>query len=136
MKKDHDIIQLKQRVESIKLSKKFGVIFGSDSTIYLSNLRDIPKDKPSDSKFIRTALSVLYENDISTLQNKTLSGRLTTAGYSQRMTPDKKQLLKELFQERIFNLNLEKDEKTKREQNFNKLVTNAITNINKSNKNE
>lgn len=97
LKKDIQISQLEQKM---MLYNGFrGVI--SDKAIDVLNSIQLSKSK--DSFFILTAVKDLYREDLLKLKQKTFSGRknVTANTSKEPISPAKKNVLKELFQQRM-----------------------------------
>lgn len=126
LKKDIRINQLNKHMADYNPFR--GTI--SDKTIDI--LSSIDNSKSKDSVFVLTVVKNLYEKELPKLKERTFSGqKRTTAKTSKEpITPEKKNVLENLFRQRISN---EPDNES-RMKDFAKYVKQAIDNINKTNK--
>lgn len=119
---------------SAKFDNKF--VFSSFSNIFndqeLASLRSIPASSSRDSSFILFALRALYKGDLSVLNSRTVSNALPD---KQPITPQKKQIIKNIFYERLETLKLDTIECNLRKSKLNELTATGIKNIRKSLKN-
>lgn len=103
-------------------------------------LKSIPANKRNDSTYIRRCLEIIYKNIEAALGYRTVSRRSKKTGNQQvpdskskiltPMTPDKKDLITNLFRIRIQGLNISAALKQERlsETTFNRNLTNALSN--------
>lgn len=79
----------------------------------LSSLRGLDFDRKTDSTFLKCALEFVYKDNLSALANKTVTGKIQNVaegGILKRLTlkepitPQKVEILKEIFNERISSL--------------------------------
>lgn len=100
----------------------------------LTSLRSIGIEPQNDSKFVRTAMTFLYEGNLEILKTKSLSGRGRTKKHNKEtLSPEKVLVLSNLFKERLNMIQIDECKKTTRMKSFNRLIKDAIANINKSN---
>lgn len=95
----------------------------------LSELNSIGNSKREDSAFIALAIKGLYNGNIETIKQKSLSGR-SKKGETSGISPEKKKILERLYDERISYIS---DIDESRKNNLNKLIRNAIDNANRKN---
>lgn len=127
LKKDLKITDLEKKIE-LQIYHQFAPYF---STHTLKLLRQTNELVTFDSKFISIAIKDLYSDNLGILSKKTLSGRATKCD-KEPISPMKKKILENLFAERIHKL--EPKEHKERFSNLNKLIRNAIDNVNKREK--
>lgn len=99
-------------------------------------LNSIKSQKSYDSTFITALLEILYDRD--QLKCRTVSGRSRTEQNKQAMTPNKLNLMKQMFLKRIHSSSATAEEKIKRinDAYINRAISNAINNINKKKTNQ
>lgn len=121
LQKDLTIRQLK-----IKINQNKFVSFDKDfSKEILIKLNLIGDDKSCDSKFIGLVLNELYGE---ALKNKSWrSDARSKKNGKSPITPRKKEIIKQLFAERLSHLNADES----RAKNLTKLIRNAIDNANR-----
>lgn len=96
-------------------------------------LNSIPPAKTHDATFVRSLLDILYV-DKNKIQYRTVSGRSRSVGVTkQPVTPEKVNLITELFMKRIKNCGANNEEKILRMNgtNINRLIAYAIDNLKK-----
>lgn len=91
-------------------------------------LRSIKPTIECDSKFILNAVKYLYAEKLETLKNKTACGR---GQGKEMMTPSKKKLLDDLFEERLRGIGVGTQEQVFRKKQLNKLIKYSFFNITK-----
>lgn len=123
LKKDLAIRQLKQKMVDSAFNEFKGVLT-SDT---IDNLNRVDGVAGSDSNFVLKAMRGMYKEDLSRLKNKTYSGRKKDA-----LTPEKKEMLRNVYMKRIDLYEKDKENVTIRKSYFAKYVKNAIDNINKN----
>lgn len=108
-------------------------------------LKSIPLNKRNDASYIRRSMDIVYKNDQEGLTNRTVSGRSKKMGKmpelnlnSKVITPEKKDLITELFRIRIQKLNITDALKQERfsETMLNRHMTNALGNLKRKIKTE
>lgn len=103
-------------------------------------LNEVSLKTEHDSKFIRMLLSFLYKDDLSVLSFRTFTGRSkpqkavvneNNSDQVKRISPAKKVLIFNLFQKRIMNANITKQDQFKRLQssNVSRLIATGIGNL-------
>lgn len=135
---DHNAILGMPKEKFSKFSKQF-------DTGTLKTLRTMPNDSQYDRSFIRTALEFLYLEKLH-LQNKSLFGGkpktvITKSGiakvFTEKMplTPEKVDLLSDIYYERITSANLSESELTHRTKASyrNQLIATGLSNIQRKN---
>lgn len=101
----------------------------------LCKLRSIDKTQSADSSFILNSVRFFYSDNLAKLNGKSVRG-ISRGKPTQAMSPDKLDLMKSLYNERISDMNLPVEERVNREKKFNRHVHRAITNINARKNNE
>lgn len=89
----------------------------------ITQLRKIKGDKRSDSTFILTCVKKLFENN--SLKYVTACGR----NMSAIMLPEKRQIINDLFVERLAREQIRNEELNERHKRMNTLINSAINNI-------
>lgn len=108
--------------------------FESLSEEQLSKLRSIDKTQSADSTFILNSVRFFYSDNLAYLKGKSVKG-ISKSRPTQAMSPDKLDKMKLLYKERLSDMKLPDVEKVHRENQFNRHIHRAITNINaKTNK--
>lgn len=102
--------------------KKFEEFADQFSVETLDKLRTLDGAETNDSGFILAAVRDLYKDDLSVLKNKNYTGSLG----KEAVSPEKKKILKDIFEKRFEYLN-NNDEKRKKK--FAAHVKHAIDNI-------
>lgn len=95
----------------------------------LAQLRSIPNVKSRDSSFILQVLRFIYKNDLSILNLRTASSNVTN---KKPITPQKKNIIENIFWERLDSLKLNVIECDLRKAKLNEFIINGISNIRKS----
>lgn len=104
---------------------KFSKYFDEEG---LCDLRSIGLKAKDDSSFIRKAVQQLYKKNIDCLKTKSLSGR----GKGKcMMTPEKVDVLTNLYTERMSNVSNDPDEQQIRAKKLSTLIKDAINNTNR-----
>lgn len=122
LQKDIIIQNLKRKLES----QKFSTFFEEITANCLNELRKVGNTRKEDSKFIRLALIDLYGK--KELKTKTLSGRSKSGNKTDQIAPEKINILKRLFEERLSYIDGVDD---LRKKSLEKLIRNGIDNANK-----
>lgn len=91
----------------------------------LAMMRILDSRQANDSAFLRAALKSLYNNELARLINITVTGRSGT----MEISPAKKIILKEAFEERLDGIELDDQEKERRNKRFNNVLAKAINTI-------
>lgn len=99
------------------------------SDIQLGCLRSLDKSAKGDSTFVINCVRFFYSDDLTKLQQKSLTG-ISKANKKEPITPRKLDQMKSLFNERLTNMQLADTERLAREKKFNRHIHSAITNIN------
>lgn len=118
-KKDLIIRQIKTKIEEknfLRFEKKL-------SKECFAKLNSIGNSQKEDSTFIAIALNGLYDDNTEIIKQKNLSGR-SRNGVKSQITPEKKNILEQLFAERLSFMN----EDVSRQIALPKLIRNAIDN--------
>lgn len=126
LQKDIQIRVLEQKVKSNKKLKFVELSAATKDKIEL-----IGNSTREDSTFVNCVLFDLYNDDIETIKQKSLSGRSKdNVNVNSEISPTKKNTLEKLFKERLSYLPpQEVDEERKKK--LNKLIRNAIDNAKK-----
>lgn len=95
----------------------------------LLTLRSIPSNSSRDSSFILQALRILYKENNSILNSRTLS---SVCPGKQPISPQKKEILQEIYYERLELLGLDAIELNLRRSKLNTYISSSIVNIRKS----
>lgn len=125
LQKDLEIRELKKSIQK----KKFIDFEHKLSQNCLNELNVIGTSLREDSKFIAVALYDLYDGNIDTIKQLTLSGRSKT-GNKNEICSEKKQILESLFMVRLEHLP-QQDVDDTRKKSLGRLLRNAIDNANK-----
>lgn len=112
--------------------KSFSKFEDTFTEYQLSKLRSVKVDKPGDSNFVLQGVRFLYSSNLAGLSKKSVRGK---SNNKTAVTPEKLKLMKEIFDERLELIGIDKTEQEKRATRFNNLFHTAISNINKKNKN-
>lgn len=107
--------------------------FKDDFTLeQLNGLREIGSTIRDDSSFVATALKSLYADRLSCLKNKSLTGRGKRGEEKTGISPAKVTVMEKMFNERIYALTKDVQERKNRKKRLNKLIKDALNNISKS----
>lgn len=99
----------------------------------LAKLREINLTYHDDSKFVSSVMKFMYENRLSCLKSKSVTGRTTKKDNNkEKLTPEKMNILEKIYTERIDESTINDFERKTRKQKLNKFVKDAIFNISKS----
>lgn len=120
LQKDVIIRQLKEKL----CSKKFTSFKGILTDSCLDKLKSIGHSQQEDSKFVDEALNDLYQNNVTALKKKTLTGR-SKNGEKSLVSPEKINILSRLFDERISYIP-SGEVNDLRAKNLSKLIRNSI----------
>lgn len=159
LEKDEEIENLRKQLESIGTNGNFGSLpdisskpitkpqsttteeeplsfIGSANyftTEELSFLRSVGATGSDDSTFVASSVKFLYKQNLSVLKKKSVTGRSTKpGGAKQPITPKKYNVLLDIFTERINLITEDVIERKSRIKCMNKLIKDAIHNINKT----
>lgn len=102
-------------------------------------LNSTPISKESDSIYIRYLLEFLYKDDRNVLKNRSLTGQTTKKNIELKcISPDKKDIIFDLFTKRLLNPKISLQEKSKRMEKtyIGRRIAVAIGTIRKSTANE
>lgn len=102
-------------------------------------LNSTPISKESDSIYIRYLLEFLYKDDLNVLKNRSLTGQTTKKNIELKcISPDKKDIIFDLFTKRLLNPKISLQEKSKRMEKtyIGRRIAVAIGTIRKSTANE
>lgn len=126
LKKDIQINQLQEKMSN------FNEFRGAISNNAIDMLNSIDNSDAKDSLFVLTALKDLYQHDLNNLKQKSYSGqkRLNANSSKDPITPEKKNVLQELFSHRLKH----RPDGQNRMKRLAKYVKQAIETINKTNK--
>lgn len=92
----------------------------------LADLRSISSGKKNDLSFVRCIVRSLYEDDLNILTQRTAAKKTNS---KNPITPQKKEIIASIFEERLTMEKITSIEKIRRESNLNKLIKDAIQNI-------
>lgn len=92
----------------------------------LSVLRSIGENSPEDSKFILKCVRFLYADNLDVLKFRSVTGRSNGSVKKEPMSEKKKQLLSEMYSERLNSLDLDNNIKKERFKQLNKHIKDAI----------
>lgn len=115
-----------------------GLLFNRFTTQFdaqqLTNLRSIGIEPRDDCTFIRKVLHHLYKDNLSTLQNKSLTGQgRNKSSKKNKLTPQKVDLLTEMFDERLNSIHsIDVVQRDIRRKNTRKHIKDSIANINRN----
>lgn len=131
LKKDIEIKALKEKVGT----KPFSSLEGKISKIALDELRLVGHTKTDDTRFVSIAMNDLHDGNADLIKKLTLSGKLKGGGEAKMLSPEKRAIIEDLYQERLQILpQNEVDEGRKK--NLSKLMRNVIDNMNRTKKTE
>lgn len=125
-----------ERLESIREQKlrknrydEFEGQVSSETILALDGLRDIMED---DSKFVTATLRDLYSENIALLKSKTATGRKTKNCDKTAISPEKSQIIHNLFEKRLKYASGNDSVDFNRMKLLNKHIKNAIENTTKN----
>lgn len=148
--KDIEILNLQKIISSVlsvnhsNHSKRFEAVAKSDQRMFesfssdfdseqLRSLRSIPTISRNDSTFISCAVKSLYSENLHLAKNKSACGRKSKNSQNKEMmTPEKKKILADIFDERLQTIGLSLEEKNTRQKQLNRLIKYAFSTITKS----
>lgn len=111
----------------------FGTFLNEFAELELAELRSVGDSIRDDSTFVASSVKYLYKENLGVLKQKSLTGRTTKSGQTkQPMTPQKYDTLSRIFIERINGITNDHIEKESRTKCFNRLIKDAINNINRA----
>lgn len=96
----------------------------------LAILRSIDHSSSSDSTFILTCVRFLYKNDLDRLKNISVTGRIRKNEQKEKMSPQKQDLIRAIFDERLDAVVSETKERLQRAKKLNHHIKRAIFNAN------
>lgn len=95
----------------------------------LATLRSIDSKISSDSSFILTCIRYLYKNDMNRLNNISVTGRSRIKNNQKvQMSPEKREIIAEIYKERLGSLNINENENIQRQKQVNEHIKRAIFN--------
>lgn len=98
----------------------------------LAKLRLIGTSLYEDSTFVLNVVKFLYNDRLSCLKNKSVSGRGAKAEENKtKITPEKMEIMKSIYAERIDSVTEHAYERENRRKKLNKFIKDAIGTINK-----
>lgn len=105
--------------------------FSNDFTSQqLAELRSMGLNTRDDSSFVLLSLKFIYADRLSSLKNKSISGRTNKNVQSkEKITPEKETIIRKMFAERLLDVD---DDKIERGKRLNQLIKNALANIRRS----
>lgn len=106
---------------------EFSGVFSKDN---LDMIRSIGTSKRQDPLFVREAVHCLYANNLSALQNKSLSGK-SKDNSKTKITPSKRKILEKLYNRRLEIIEGEEMVEEKRKTALANHIKSAIKTINK-----
>lgn len=121
LKKDLKIKELREKLIANPFDEFVGIL--PSATVF--QLNKVGGEAKNDSNFILKAMRGIYGEDLSRLENKTYSGRRKEA-----LTPEKRDMMKNLFDKRIDLHERDSENVSVRKKCFAKHVKNAIATIN------
>lgn len=113
--------------------KPFSKFDNSFSEHQLSELRSVKVAKAGDSNFVLKGVRFLYSSNLAALSKKSVRG---TSRNKTAVSPEKLNLMKAIFDERLEIIGINQMEQEQRAKRFNTLFHTAINNINKNNQNQ
>lgn len=123
LQKDLLIRQIKARVNKnsfIKFEEQL-------SKTCIDKLDAIGESQREDSQFVAEVLFELYNGNIETIKNLSLSGR-SKSGCKIEISPEKKEILATVFAARLSKISTNSES---RKNSLSKLIRNAIDNVNR-----
>lgn len=94
----------------------------------LSFLRGLDGQQMTDAVFLRSILEFLYKDNVAGLAKKTAKGRCAD---STPISPEKIEVIKAIFEERIDSLDCDLNEATKRKESLNQLLSKCLYTVRK-----
>lgn len=99
----------------------------------LNHLKTISSTERGDSTFVCAVLKFLYAENLESVRSKTACGKATIGqGQKAMMSPEKKRVVQEIYDERLSSVAINSKEKEIRGKKLNKFINDAFTNIAKS----
>lgn len=146
--KDREIDELRKLIDQSQTpnistpdnSLSFSQFENDFTSAQLVDLRSIGLTSRDDSKFVSFVIKCMYQENLSCLKTKSVTGRSVKQGETKtQISPDKMMLLKNIYSERIMAATEDSFEREKRKKMLNRKVNDAIHNISRrmeSNQNE
>lgn len=100
----------------------------------LAKLRSIGSSKKEDSTFVLNAVQFLYKNDTKKISSLSLTGRSREVEPKNRMTPEKRKMIENLFAERLHSFDLDSTEVSTRNSKISSHMKNAFNTVKRSTK--
>lgn len=98
----------------------------------INHLKTISTNERGDSTFVCSVLKYLYGHNLDSVKNKTACGKNSKGQARNMMIPEKKGMVRDMYNERLSSLAVGIEEKKTREKKLNKLINDAFNNIAKS----
>lgn len=98
----------------------------------LAHLRSIGNSIREDSSFVLYSVNSLYEENLSHLKLKSVTGRSNNGEKKEPLTPKKLTTLQNIFRERLDKMNIDDQERGQRKKKSNRYISLAIISINKA----
>lgn len=138
--KDSEIVNLQKKVPDAlnhALAKSDQLMFQSFSSDFdseqIRSLRSFSTAPRADATFISFAVKSLYAENPDIVKSKSACGRKYKINQNKEMmTPEKKKILENIFDERLRTIELSLIEKNTRQKRLNKLIKDAFTSISNS----
>lgn len=127
------VIVTKEGAKHIQSQLSFSKFLGHFNELQLAQLRSLGPTVRDDSSFVFSAMRFLYSDRLDCLKSKSVSGRgRTKVEKKEKLTPEKKTIIEEMFVERISRISVNKEENISRNKLLHKYVKDAIYNISRS----
>lgn len=127
-----ECVDLPQK-SSIELFSTFQNNFNPDQ---LGDLRSISTKQEKDSHFVHNVVEALYEGQLKTLKNISVTGRSAGGQVKEKMSEQKHTILTNIYTERIMFVTQKSAERVLRQKKLNKHIKDAIRNISKAHNDE
>lgn len=125
-----------ERLESIREQKlnnfRYGEFEGQVSKETISSLNGFKNTVEDDSKFVMATLRDLYSENIELLKNKTATGKKTKTCDKTAVSPEKIQIIHNLFEKRLKYASGNDSVDSSRMKQLNKYIKSAIQNTTKN----
>lgn len=119
--------------KSVESELSFSKFAGKFIDSELAELRSVGPTIRDDSTFVSCVIRYLYSGCLESLENKSVSGRgRTKEERKEKLTPEKKAVIDDIFAERINHLTNSTEEYKSRYKLLHKYIKDAIFNINRS----
>lgn len=118
-------------IDSAASAQKFMKSSTHFSSGELATLRSFGPGKREDSTFVSAGVRALYADNLDAVKTKSLTGRSKSEQKKNAMTPEKREILKEILTERVHSTTGDDEERKTRIKKLNDHIRFAIINISK-----